>query len=188
MPRPSKLRHNLARARREVLKVTQAQLAKWVGCSPITIQSVEAGRLALSDFLAARIERITGVAAEWLLENDLKSGPPLIRRRWLYDVVNQDNAREKIFLTFYQAFKSLERQHDIPSVTLFEYYLDEYREQLTKVFGETPAQSKSQREIYSYLQEQLDKNRSVSKRVSAEPQKEGLRLLPKERPRIRRSP
>src|SRR5262245_30333441 len=148
MPRPSKLRHNLARARRDVLKVTQAQLAKWVGCSPVTIQSIEAGRLALSDFLAARIERITGVSAEWLLKNDLKRGPPLIRRKWLDDVINQDNAREKLFLAFYQALKSLERQHDIPSVTLFEHYLEEYRAQLIKVFGDTHAQLKSKGEIY----------------------------------------
>jgi DNA-binding XRE family transcriptional regulator len=188
MPPPSKLRHNLARARRDVLKVTQAQLAKWVGCSPVTIQSIEAGRLALSDFLAARIEQITGVSAEWLLKNDLKSGPPLMIRRWLDNVINQDNTRKKLFLAFYQALKSLERQNDIPSVTLFEHYLEEYCERLKKVFGDTDAQLKSTEEIYSYLQEQLDKNRSVSKPVSVEPQKEGLRLLPKEPPRIRRSP
>lgn len=189
MPRPSKLRHNLARARRDLLKVTQSQLAKWVGCSPVTIQSIEAGRLALSGFLAARIERVTGVSAEWLLNNELKSELPPLSRLYPDAFINQDNTRERLLLTFYQALKSLELQRDIPSLTLFEHYAEQYREQLKKLFGDAHAELKSSEEIFSYLQDALDKSQSTFRSGSPPTdRKKELRLLPKEPPRIRRSP
>lgn len=66
--RPSPLRHPLARAR-ITAGLTQEQLAKLVGCSRETIQSVELkrNRLKLSESLAKRIEHYTGVAHEYLL-------------------------------------------------------------------------------------------------------------------------
>jgi len=67
-------RHNLARIRKQ-LKLTQADVAKLVGCSPATIKAVEIDKLTLSDGLASRISQFLRIDKEWLLKNDL--GAPL---------------------------------------------------------------------------------------------------------------
>jgi transcriptional regulator with XRE-family HTH domain len=69
-------RHNLARIRKQ-LRLTQSDVAKLVGCSPVTIKSVEIGKLALSDSLAERISHSLGFHdADWLLKNDLNAPVP----------------------------------------------------------------------------------------------------------------
>src|SRR5260370_1894336 len=67
-------RHNLARLRL-FLNLRQKQMAEICDCSVDTIQSIELGRgrLALSESLARKISNNTRIAAEWLLENDLKA-------------------------------------------------------------------------------------------------------------------
>jgi transcriptional regulator with XRE-family HTH domain len=70
--RPSPRRHNLARLRL-FLNLRQPEMAKHAGCSVHTIQSVELGRLRLSEELARRISAATGVHFRWLLENDLEA-------------------------------------------------------------------------------------------------------------------
>jgi DNA-binding XRE family transcriptional regulator len=70
--RQSPKRHNLARLRL-FLKLGQQEMAALVECSRDTIQSVELGRLLLSERLARRISDVTGIAADWLLENNLKA-------------------------------------------------------------------------------------------------------------------
>jgi DNA-binding XRE family transcriptional regulator len=79
---PSVRRHNLARIR-EQLSLTQADLAKLVGCSLPTIKAVETGKLALSDGLASRISQaLDFLDKDWLLKNDLDSPvPPILRPR-----------------------------------------------------------------------------------------------------------
>jgi DNA-binding XRE family transcriptional regulator len=70
---PSVRRHNLARIR-DQLSLTQADLAKLVGCSLPTIKAVETGKLALSDGLASRISQaLDFLDKDWLLKNDLNS-------------------------------------------------------------------------------------------------------------------
>ena len=76
--RRSPERHNLARLRL-VLNLAQKQMAEICGCSTDTIQSVELGRLALSQSLARRISAATAVHLHWLLDNDLKA--PIISTR-----------------------------------------------------------------------------------------------------------
>jgi transcriptional regulator with XRE-family HTH domain len=76
--RRSPERHNLARLRL-VLNLAQKQMAEICGCSTDTIQSVELGRLALSESLARRISAATAVHLHWLLDNDLKA--PIISTR-----------------------------------------------------------------------------------------------------------
>ena len=71
--RRSPLRHNLARLRFKVLKLGQKEMAELCGCSVDTIQSIELGRLALSESLARKISNETGIAWQWLLGNDLKA-------------------------------------------------------------------------------------------------------------------
>ena len=70
-------RHNLARIRKQ-LRLTQADVAKLVGCSPATIKAVEIGKLALSEGLASRISRVVGVDTDWLLRNDLNAPTPAV--------------------------------------------------------------------------------------------------------------
>lgn len=79
-------RHNLARIRKQ-LKLTQADVAKLVSCSTVTIKAVEIGKLALSDSLASRISQVLGIDKDWLLKNDLSS--PLPRA---YSPINQQEA------------------------------------------------------------------------------------------------
>jgi hypothetical protein len=54
----------------------QSELAELVGCSTVTIQSVEVNRLKLSKSLAARISLQTGADMDWLLANDVNIPMP----------------------------------------------------------------------------------------------------------------
>jgi transcriptional regulator with XRE-family HTH domain len=65
-------RHNVARLRLFLGK-SQREMADIAGCSFDTIQSVELGRLALSEDLARRISAATDVHLHWLLDNDLEA-------------------------------------------------------------------------------------------------------------------
>lgn len=67
--RPSFLRHPVA-VLRTFLKLGQGQFAEILGCSVSTIQSVETGRLKLSDGLAMRISDAMKVSVAWLLDGD----------------------------------------------------------------------------------------------------------------------
>src|SRR6266487_6894496 len=73
--RRSPERHNLARLRL-FLGLRQKEMSDVCGCSVDTIQSIELGRLALSELLARKISNATGIGAGWLLGNDRKA--PLI--------------------------------------------------------------------------------------------------------------
>ena len=93
MMRPSPCRHNLARLRL-FLELGQKEVAEFAGCSVHTIQSVELGRLPLSEELARRISAATHVHLRWLMENDLKA--PIVRSpdgRWGYTRAEYENAR-----------------------------------------------------------------------------------------------
>lgn len=67
------MKHNLARLRESVLKLRQQEMAELAGCSRDTIQSVELGRLKLSEELARKLSAATGVHFRWLIENDLQA-------------------------------------------------------------------------------------------------------------------
>jgi len=73
--RKSAQRHALAVLRLK-LGLGQKELADLVECSRPTIQSIELGRLPLSDKLADRVSRETGVDLAWLKNNNVKK-PPL---------------------------------------------------------------------------------------------------------------
>lgn len=60
---------------REIAGITQKQLAQLIDCAPVTVQSVELGKLKLSLKLAKRIALQTGVSREWLLQDNYKSPP-----------------------------------------------------------------------------------------------------------------
>jgi len=83
---PSK-KHNVARLRaflngRE--KFDQEQFAELIGCSVHTLQSIETGRLKLSEELAHRIASETWVDVDWLLKNNRRArivGTPQVMKR-----------------------------------------------------------------------------------------------------------
>jgi len=77
--RHSSQKHNVARLRvklNEFEKFDQEQFAKLIGCSVWKLRNIETGRTPLDELLARRISDETGIALEWLLENDLKA--PLV--------------------------------------------------------------------------------------------------------------
>jgi transcriptional regulator with XRE-family HTH domain len=59
-------------------KVSAADFAELVGCSTATINSLEVGRLTLSESLGQKIAHATGVSLAWLLEGDV-TVPPVAR-------------------------------------------------------------------------------------------------------------
>lgn len=80
MPRHNPHSSTLARLRAEISafqgrQFTQADLAKKGGCARITIQSVERGKLGLSEKLARAIAEKTGAGVEWLMRGDPASRP-----------------------------------------------------------------------------------------------------------------
>jgi transcriptional regulator with XRE-family HTH domain len=74
MPRPSVLRHPLARLR-QIAGLSQKELAAIVGRSTPTIQAIELGKLKLSEELAEIISAATGVSRDYLLAADPKAKP-----------------------------------------------------------------------------------------------------------------
>jgi len=77
--RHSEQKNNVARLRVELNKFEkfdQEQFAKLIGCSLWKLRNIELGRTPLDELLARRISDETGIALEWLLENDTEA--PLI--------------------------------------------------------------------------------------------------------------
>ena len=72
MARPAK--HNLARLR-QMLGLTQEDLAELIDYSPAMVASVETTRTPMSEEMAKRVSLETGVSAHWLLENNLTAEP-----------------------------------------------------------------------------------------------------------------
>ena len=64
---------------RTVAEITQKELAELVDCAPVTVQSIELGKLRLSERLAERISLQTGVTINWLMQNDY-TVPPTWKR------------------------------------------------------------------------------------------------------------
>lgn len=60
---------------RLAIGLTQKEMADLLDCSPPTIQSIELGRLAISQKLAQRAALQTGATIAWLLENDTSKPP-----------------------------------------------------------------------------------------------------------------
>lgn len=72
--RPSPLRHPLA-VLRQIIGISQGELAVLVGKSRATIQAVELRKLNLSEELGLKIALETGVSARWLLDGDPAVAP-----------------------------------------------------------------------------------------------------------------
>jgi transcriptional regulator with XRE-family HTH domain len=64
--------HNVARLR-VFIGEKQEAFAKLIGCSVHTLQSIETGRLKLSEDLAWRMSGATGVHFRWLMDNNLSA-------------------------------------------------------------------------------------------------------------------
>src|SRR5258707_13742526 len=72
--RPSPFRHPIA-VLRTLLALNQEEFGKEIGLSRRTIQSIELGKLRLTEANALKIEEKTGASIHWLLAGD-PSVPP----------------------------------------------------------------------------------------------------------------
>ena len=72
--RPSPLRHTLA-VHRNIIGLTQKEMAALMGRSARTVQAIELGQLPLTQELALKLEHETGVEVAWLLA-DNPDAPP----------------------------------------------------------------------------------------------------------------
>lgn len=70
--RRSPKRHPLA-VLRLTLGLTQKEMADLAGCATITIQSIETGKMPLSEKLGEHIAAVTGVQMYWLMAGDPKA-------------------------------------------------------------------------------------------------------------------
>ena len=68
--------HHVVAWVREALGLKQSELASLIGISRNTLQSIELGRLPLSERIAYRLSEQTGIRAKWLLDNELGDLPP----------------------------------------------------------------------------------------------------------------
>ena len=128
-------RHNLARLRKE-LQITQAKLAALLRCSSATIKAVEIGKLPLSESLAERIGRATGVDPIWLLQNDLNA--PIAARKRGYIISRDEQIRENVryALTLCAGAIALAKYlKDEGSQNLLLYRLDQFGDALSKLAG-----------------------------------------------------
>jgi len=64
---------------RSVAGITMQELADVLGCSRMSLQQIELGRLQLSHRMAEKIALHTGVSMSWLLAHKYKV-PPVCRR------------------------------------------------------------------------------------------------------------
>lgn len=69
MSQPPAKRHVIADVRLKA-GLSQAALAKILGCAAVTVQRIEQGKLGLSEGLAAKAQKVFDVSAGWLLAND----------------------------------------------------------------------------------------------------------------------
>jgi transcriptional regulator with XRE-family HTH domain len=76
MPRPYRKKHVL-RTTREILGLSQVELAKRVGVAPITITKIENHVIAMSEDVASRISMLTGVDQEQLIANSNPAKPEI---------------------------------------------------------------------------------------------------------------
>src|SRR5207248_7103395 len=79
--RHSSQKHNVARLRavlNEFVKhkfIDQKDFADLIGCPLQRLRNIETGRTPLDELLARRISDETGIAREWLLENNPEAPP-----------------------------------------------------------------------------------------------------------------
>jgi DNA-binding XRE family transcriptional regulator len=92
--RHSSQKHNVSRLR-VLIGEKQESFAKLIGCSVHTLQSIETGRLKLSEELARRISAATDVDLTWLRENDLKAKPCVANSTFLYTPSAFENAQRQ---------------------------------------------------------------------------------------------
>jgi transcriptional regulator with XRE-family HTH domain len=100
---------------REKLAWTQDKLATAIGSTQPTIQSIETGRLRLSEAFAFAMERATGISHRWLLEND-PAVPPVTPtgKPW---------TPEYLSLAEEGAFSLGEEAHLLPRIRLLRLYV-----------------------------------------------------------------
>lgn len=151
--RPSCEKHVLSKLRAALGKIEQWRLAEKVGCSEGAIKRIERGKLKLSDGLAEKIFLATGIAPDWLLNNNFDA--PMIEgvkgepySRDIYDRIQANKAapegsetqghRMRVIRSLEEilwSFVSAEKQSAQASA-LAAYRLLCFAQQLKEEFGE----------------------------------------------------
>jgi DNA-binding XRE family transcriptional regulator len=96
---------------RKQLDMSQSAFANLIGASMHTIQSIELGRLDLSERFAYKISEQTGVRARWLLANKLKGPFP-----------DPKQIQEEFDRAQAGAWKGIYRAHLLPRGLFFRAY------------------------------------------------------------------
>jgi transcriptional regulator with XRE-family HTH domain len=147
----SEPKHVLAGLRRR-LNLTQSELAKRCGCSPVSIQSIEVGRLDLSKKLAERISLVTGAPTEWLLENKPGSPMPTLRKK-TESRTSQRHFWSAVILGL-RVRDSID-DGDQEALELFDSCTLQYWKELVKAFGERK-EIGTYREALDYVKARID--------------------------------
>jgi len=201
----SKYSHVLALLR-DALALKQTELAKMADCSVATVQSVELGRLKLSNALAARIGAATGVDLDWLRANDLNQPVPPIRAltvqnevidhfRELFDFTRthvRGSERETLILYIAWELNRLKSAPALPELTPEEERrFEELDRKLATIPDLTPEEERQQEELdRKWEEEQAAKatRKSQKKKLPAPVSEKALTLkAPKARHRSRQS-
>ena len=78
---------------REMVDLTQSEMASVLGCGEPTVRAIEAGRLKLSAKFAARLAGQTGLDADQLMRNELDPLPSPAEVRKHFSQAQQRNGR-----------------------------------------------------------------------------------------------
>jgi DNA-binding XRE family transcriptional regulator len=139
---------------RKVLRLKQSDLAKLVGCSAATIQSIEMLRLKLSKRLAARISAATCANVDWLLNNDVNAPMPPIRKIDVELKPEEQKDDATIALLFevlsrvFSAIRKLERN---PARTTLEIFIGSQLESLRNDAASAPWNQKAGATAFLYF-------------------------------------
>jgi transcriptional regulator with XRE-family HTH domain len=177
-------RHNLARLR-EHLKLTQAKLAKLVRCAPITIRSIETGKLGLPRELADRIAAVTTCDAAWLLNNDLKASLSFSRPQPTAETDWQKVAKRDLLNVTSRAFEIANQIEDEASARLLSHCVEQFQQHLERTVGLFVGRRSEPMKPIEYLASQLER---LSTSNSRPQQEKTPPKRPKARSRSRSSP
>src|SRR5260221_12956378 len=75
----SSSKNNPVRTVRRICRLTQAELAKMIGCARLTITTLESGKLKISEKMAEKIALHTGASRSWLLGNNTEVAAGCVR-------------------------------------------------------------------------------------------------------------
>jgi transcriptional regulator with XRE-family HTH domain len=89
MPKKKDRPKHILRWTREQLGLSQARLAELIGASIFSVQSIETGRMPLSERYAYRLSAATGIEPAWFVANKLNPQPDVTTMQAHFDEAQQ---------------------------------------------------------------------------------------------------